>query len=250
MLAVVGGAAALANGQANSTPPVTITYNLAWQEVSAVAPYAPVLNPNGILEPGEGARFNFNGTLNVAPGTAITYSSTLNPGSSGSGFLGGFWGGNLNLTGDGGAASAAGTWVLSANTVPGTNPNRLGTVPPFASGNLNGSTAAGGARVENISPAQFSPDPSTLNSASPTPTMWRGLWIPTDYASRTVTFQLGAGSLGLPTTLWATDTLSPTPAIFNANSNFGTAVQVPIVPAPSSLALLGLGGLVAARRRR
>ncbi len=250
MLAAVGGVAALANAQAQSTPPVTVTYTLAWTEVDAAAPYAPVANPNGILEPGEGARFTFNGEFDVAPGTSIAYPASLNPGSAGAGTLAGFWNGNLNLTGDAGAASAAGSWVVSANTTPPNNANRLGVVPPFAAGAQNGDPNANGSGLTNISPAQFGADPSGLNSVNPTPTMWRGVWVPTSYDSRTVSFALSLGALGLQTQMFAFDNVSPLPAVFNANSNYGAAVNVPIVPAPSSLALLGLGGLVAARRRR
>jgi hypothetical protein len=252
MLAVVGGAAALANAQAGSNPPVTVTYTLTWTEVSAVAPYGPVGNPNGQLEPGEGARFAFTANMSPAPGTAITYSTSFLTGSAGAGIVGGFWAGDLNLTGGGGGASAAGTWLVNQNTSPSGNPLRLGVLPPFAAGfpTSSGTANANGSGITDIQPAQFGADSSGLNSANPTPTMWRGLWIPTDYTSRTVPFALSIGSLGLQTLIFAQDNTVTFPVPIPANSNYGNGVNVPIVPAPSSLVLLGLGGLVAARRRR
>jgi hypothetical protein len=252
MLAVVGGAAALANAQAQSNPPVTITYTLAWSEVSATAPYAPVAVPNGTIDPGEGARFTFTAAMSPAPGTSITYPASLLAGSAGAGIVGGFWAGDLNLTGGGGGATAAGSWVVNQNTTPSGNPNRLGVLPPFAAGfpTSSGTANANGSGMTDIQPAQFGADPSTLNSASPTPTMWRGLWIPSSYAQRTVPFALSLGSLGLNSLFFAQDNTVTLPVAIAANSNYGAGVNVPIVPAPSSLALLGLGGLVAARRRR
>jgi hypothetical protein len=250
MLAVVGGAATMVAAQAQTTPAVTVAYTLAWSEVSATAPYAPVLAPDGILQPGEAARFTFSGSM--SPSGTLSFPSSILVGSSGTGTLGGFWNGNLNILGDAGAASAAGSWVLAANPSPPSNPNRIGIVPPFAVGGGNGTANANGSGATDIQPAQFGGDTSTLNSANPTPTMWRGVWIPNDYTARTAHFDLSNGSLGLGSSVWLFDS-NPNftlPVAARALSSYGNGVNVPIIPAPSSLALLGLGGLVAARRRR
>ena len=233
---------------AQSDPPVTITYHLTFTEVSALAPYAPVASPNGLIEPGEGARFEINASMSPPPGTAITYSPTY-VSSAGSGYVGGFWAGDLNLIGEGGTAAAAGTWVVNQNTSPSANPDRLGVLPPFAAGfpTASGNVNANGSGMTDIQPAQFGPDSHLLNSASPTEPMWRGLWIPASHTPRTATFELSLGSLGLASLFFAVDDAVTLPIALAATSIYPVPLQVQIVPAPGAAVLLLLVGM---RRRR
>jgi hypothetical protein len=243
-------AAGLACAQAQTTPPITVTYHLTWIEASAAAPYAPVPNPNGILEPGEGARFAINASFDPGPGTPVTFPATLNPGSAGSGVIGGVLSGNLDLVGDNGAMSAAGSWVLSANSLPPLNPTRLGTIPPFHTGSFNGTVNAAGTAVADISPHQFQLEYTAYNSASPTPVMWRGLWLPSSFEPRAVSFHLQLGSLGLATRLFVLDD-APFPEITPVQAfSAYTSTSVPIIPAPPSLAAVFLAAIAAARRER
>jgi hypothetical protein len=234
---------------AQSDPPVTITYHLTFTEVSAQAPYAPVASPNGLIEPGEGARFEINASMSPPPGTAITYSWTYLAGMAGAGYVGGFWSGDLNLIGEAGTAAAAGTWVINQNTSPSANPNRLGVLPPFAAGfpTASGNVNANGSGLTDIQPAQFGADSGLLNSASPTEPMWRGLWIPASHIPRSATFELSLGSLGLASYFFAVDNSVTLPISLSATSNYPLPLQIQIVPAPGAAVLLLL---MCTRRRR
>lgn len=233
---------------AQSDPPVTITYHLTFTEVSAQAPYAPVASPNGLIEPGEGARFEINASMSPPPGTAVTYSPTY-VSSAGSGYVGGFWAGVLNLIGDNAAVTAAGIWVLNENTNPPSHLDRLGVLPPFAAGfpSASGAALANGSGITNIQPAQFGPDSSLLNSGNPTPPMWRGLWVPQHYAPRSTVFELSLGTLGYESRFFAVDNSTTFPIAIPANSVYPLPLAVQIVPAPSVGVLLMIG---CSRRRR
>jgi hypothetical protein len=250
ILATLGAAAPLALAQAQSNPPVTVTYHLSWVEASATAPYAPVANPNGMLEPGEGARFTFYASFDPPPGTPLTYPASLTPGSAGAGLLGGLLTGYVNLTGDQASPSAAGSWILNQNTVPSGNPNRLGVLPPFAAGypTSSGVPSASGAVLADITPAQFGGDPSSYNSVSPSPPMWRGLWVPASYAPRSASFELGLGSSGQHTHMFVWDN-AVTWSYITTYSAY-SSVTVPIIPAPPVLAAFGLSASLMFRPRR
>jgi hypothetical protein len=231
---------------AQSNPPVTITYHLTFTEVSAPAPYAPVALPNGLLEPGEGARFEINASISPPPGTYVSYPPPTG-GSSGAGHIGGFWSGDLNLTGSAGAGSSAGSWILSANTSPPGDPNRLGVIPPFAAGFpfANGYVNSNGSGVTDIQPAQFGPDSMLLNSANPTPVLWRGIWRPDIWLPRGVLFELSPGTLGIPSSVYAVDFTVTLPISLQASSTY-SGITVQVVPSPAAVVLL----LAGCKRRR
>jgi hypothetical protein len=232
------GSAARGQAQVNAT----VTYSLTWNEVSAVAPYAPVATPNGQIDPGEGARFAITATISPAPGSPISFSPTLLAGSSGSGFVGGFGLADLSLTATG--VGSQGTWIVSANSTPSTNPNRLGVLPPFNAGNMNGTPSSTG--VANLQPAQFGADVTFFNSASPTPTMWRGLWVPSG-APWQATFTLGDGGLGIGTSIFIRDSNGLQLPIYARANVVYDSVYISI-PAPAGVPLLGLPFVF--RRRR
>jgi hypothetical protein len=233
--------ASFALGQAQVD--ATVTYSLTWNEVSATAPYAPVANPNGTIEPGEGARFAITAAIAPAPGSPITFATTLLTGSSGAGFVGGFGLADLSLAATG--FGSQGTWIVSANTTPSTNPNRLGVLPPFNAGNVNGTPSATG--VANLQPAQFGADVTLFNSASPTPTMWRGVWVPAAYVAYNATFTLGDGGLGIGTSIFIRDSNGLQLPIYARANAVYDSVHI-VIPAPASFALLGLA-LVRRRKR-
>ena len=94
---------------------------------------------------------------------------------------------------------------------------------------------------------------------------WRGVWNPASYATRTVNFK-GRQSVAVPSgqgnsflVQYGTGYVDPTDPTAGSwdlylakyvGSDFQTGVNIPIAPAPSSIALIGLGALVAGRRRR
>lgn len=81
--------------------------------------------------------------------------------------------------------------------------------------------------------------------------MLRFLWTPNNYNNRTVTMTSSPFGVANDNVMWLRQGTSGSVGIPLAVPVTGSnSFTFNIVPAPSSLALLGLGGLVAARRRR
>jgi hypothetical protein len=186
-------------------------------------------------------------------GSPLTWNSAL--GGSGSGGLGGFWGGDVNVN----ASEATGSWSNTAATFQASVRRQI--LSPYSTGGGNGlvngdpnGTGPSGA-VTDIQPAQFGADAAILDHGNNL-VVWRSLWIPANYNARTVNMSAALGSLGFLSQVYAVDHNyanggnSTLPIALNVATSFGAPVGVQIIPGPSSLALLGLGGLVAARRRR
>jgi len=260
----------------------SITYNLSFAEFNhgtgtAGSP-TEWLNPvagniaggtSGTIDPGEGALLKLTVVMSGTPGgfdqgtqlptgTTLTWNAgltTIPPGSSGTGGLSGLWGGDVNLHG----SEATGTFSDTTTFFGASVRRRLLTFTAgggsgFVNGDLNGRGPAGD--ITDIQPAQFNPDADALNHSNNVLT-WQGLWIPAHtLPTHTVTWQALLGSLGFPSQIAAMDINYGNGYTFsiplNVQTLFGPSVSIPVsgVPGPSSLALLGLGGLVAARRRR
>jgi hypothetical protein len=221
-------------------------------------------SPGGTIGLNQAALFRLSFTLSGTPGgvdadgipvgSPLTWNSTL--GGSGAGGLGGVWSGDLNVT----ASEATGGWSNQDIVAFQSNVRRQ-ILSPYATGGGNGlvngnpvGTGPSGA-VTDIQPAQFGADAATLDHGNGL-VVWRGLWIPGSYSNRTVNFSAGIGGLGFLTRVYAVDNTysnggnAALPVALNVATNFGPGLAVQVVPGPSSLALLGLGGLIAARRRR
>jgi hypothetical protein len=104
-----------------------------------------------------------------------------------------------------------------------------------------------------IQAGQF-PTGTTGNAFNPLNELWRGMFTPADYSDRNIVWQprtaeasltSGISFYGLPP---GGSALVPF-VVPIENINWGS-LSIPVIPSPSSLALLGLGGLIAARRRR
>jgi len=254
-LAGMAGLAASASAQVISTAGVTANAALTWQEDPAFTH-----NDNGILETGEHALITMNLSWQ-GQNTAVTFSPSV--GSFASGTVLGLGSAYIDIRSTAGDATGAynGGITVPASASTGPNNNNTGTSGYGVRGGwrlggnvANGTIAANG--FQNIGPGQLPTDPTVANTTAPLNGLERLGWAPNSYAARTQTFTVSpaAGTnnnvIGLYLDFDGGTTggaaYLPTSAI-----TFGS-VNIPIqgIPAPASFALLGLGGLVAGRRRR
>jgi hypothetical protein len=223
MVALAGAA----SGQ--STIWATLNYSLSWQDNG---------NHDGLLAPGESAILHLTVTMTPPVGTVIPFTG----GQGGpTGTLRAIASGFIDLTGTGGTQGA---FDLNPLAGYGVDPT-WDLVGPAGYGTPNGTG------LINIQFGQFSSSSST-NTTNPLVNVWNAAWTPASYAPRTVTFGTAAttGSGGVASAViikWGP--LNGNLQTVSCLSDFGT-LQIPIVPAPPSVALLGIGGVVACTRPR
>jgi hypothetical protein len=254
-LAVAAGLPAAVQAQEQ----FVVSYSV--QEVLAGSATASSSTP-GQITTGEGARITVTvqAQLNAggsAIGATTTYPPPNPPGGNGTGTVRGLGSVVYDLLGDNGAATANGTWSQVAGPV---------TNSPFTNGLSGGTAQAGGNRVNGFGGAQVVSPGGTANGANTNVRVFVGTWTPASYANRVVNFAALASTL-VPANQQnsllvaygqATDVDPTTFETFTfdlylgkyVGTNFGSGVNVTVAPAPSSLALLGLGALVAGGRRR
>jgi len=213
----------------------------------------------GQIDPGEGALFrvtiDMSGTAaGDGTGSPLTWAPSLLAGSSGAGSLSGYWSGDFDLVGDGGAATAGGTWSDSTMSYSVSVRRRL--LNNWTAGAHIGTPDASGAMLTDVQPAQTGLDASSLTHGNHQ-VCFQALWIPsyaTAESSHVVNWQVTLGSLALPAMVAALDNEYESgfhlPVPLTVQTNFSAGVVVPLVPAPGSVVLLGLGGVAAVRPRR
>lgn len=275
-LSVLGAATSVFAQQNNQ---VKCTWTISWAEehqgsngwVNGVAGNIAG-GTAGSLDPGEGALISLKFNITNADGSAasiwaaagdeatatpLNWNPALLNGSSGSGFLSGFWNADLNVNG---GANGYGSWSDASTTYAnGLRRKFLGTGYSAGGATALGSVQGTGNLLTDIQPAQFGSDAAALTH-NLSITVWQGLWIPTFDVSRTASFSAVLGQLGLLSSVFAIDQghsainggTTDNPIPLTVQTVFGGSISIPVIaaPSPSSLALLGLGGLVAARRRR
>jgi hypothetical protein len=281
IVAALGTASSVfGQAQTQGTMTYTLQYAVATPTGPAGSPWASATvgafgTAGAILNPGQGLVLRITGTLSgtaagiahdtngSATGLPLGTHLTWNPstpgiptGSSGSGGLAGLSSGDVNIVGDGGAGSASGTWSDGSSNFAS---NVKRTITTWTAGNefgyVNGDHNGAGAasRVTDIQPAVFTDNADSVPHVN-TANFWKGLWIPSSYGARTVSWAVTLGDLLFQSKVAAMDDGYAggytTPIPLTVQTNFGNALTVGIVPSPSSLALLGLGGLIATRRRR
>jgi len=280
VLAVLGSAA---SAYAQQTPETqgSVTYSLSFTEFNhgtgVTGSPTEWTNPVagniaggtiGTIDPGEGALIRitlsmsgtpggFDQTNQVNTGSPLTWNPslpTLPVGSSGTGNLSGFWNGDVNLKGDNGAATANGTWS-DGSTFYGNAIKRKLLTWTAAGVSGSGAVVPGGSTLTDMQPSVLSSDADGISHVNNT-FCWQGFWIPAAGSARTVSWNVLLGSLGFLSNVTGMDQNYANgytfPVPLKVLTLFGPKLSIPVaaVPGPSSLALLGLGGLVAARRRR
>lgn len=247
-LAAVAGLASMAQAQE------LIRVSYSWLEVVGATTVAVTgAAANSVVEPGEGARISLsiqaliNGTNAVGQTTSYTP-----PPPPGSGTVRGIASMIYNLSGDLGAATAAGTW--GTRSISGT----------LSAGAFTGNILNSGATIDSLGGGQFVAPGGTAISTNPIANAFRGVWQPSSYANRTVNFKASPGTAApsgqqngmlVSYNVFQGDPSDPTTWYDQlltkyVGSDFQNGINIPIAPAPSSVALLGLGALVAGRRRR
>jgi hypothetical protein len=243
VLAAAGLAAFAGLANAQSTTNATVTYALTWGDTG---------DNDGLVEPGESARVRMTVSYSPASGTVISYTPA--GGGTATGTLMGFGGAFVDFS----LANANGGTLTTTGSTGGIANGRAGAcaVVPGGNGTVSGDS------ILNVQPAQFpfnsepfDPDNNTtgVRTTNPITNIYTFVWTPASYTTRTVNVGMApsAASNGNAAAVMIRtnpDTSLP-PTAVNAQFTLGSA-QIPVVPAPSSLALLGLGGLIAGRRRR
>jgi len=251
-LAAAAGLASTASAQFITTAGITATFSSSWSEDPAF-PH----NDNGVLETGEHALILTS--LNFSNGNAVSFSPGI--GANSSGTILGLGTAYVDVRSAAGDATGLynGGLTNPSSSSPGPNANATGTTgygvrQPFRVGGnaANGQPVSNG--FANVGAGQLPTDPSGANTTSPISNLQRLGWAPTSYAARTQTFSVtpsaGAGQtcVGLYLDLDGGNTGGI--VYIPLNQVTFSSVNIPIAPAPASLALLGLGGLIAGRRRR
>ncbi len=179
--------------------------------------------------------------LDVGQSTAV-YVNIMHSGSAPNPILG-FAGGGFSIIGTG-VAGGAGTWGVDSNTASPTYslPNPWGAQALGFLGVNPGTGSAGGVSGV-VWGFGFGFWPWTFHPAPYNPaTVWQGTFTATAGGNVGVSFG------GFETTQVVTDT-PPLPTLIAAAQTLGGTGTINI-PAPATLALLGLGGVAALQRRR
>ncbi|MBL9031312.1 MAG: PEP-CTERM sorting domain-containing protein [Phycisphaerae bacterium] len=239
-MVAAAGLATAANAQES------VTYVITFSECLANTAGTPG-NGNGFIDPGEGVRISIRATISPGIGATSTYTPPPPPGSGTIAGLGSMFvdliGTNLN----------GGTWSnITRNAAA--NPGGIAGGGNWALGGQGTGQANGD--ITAVQAGQFVLPGSTANSLNPIGNIWRGTWNPSDYTSRNASISLvgAAASGGQHSSILIEYGLDgngdPQYVAKFVSGVFGSTQPFAIQPAPSSLALLGLGGLIAGRRRR
>lgn len=222
-----------------TTTSSAITVTLSFSEVDTLG--FPVASPNGNLEPGEGALIRM-GISFTGQNTVGTFQPNI--GTFGSGTIRGFGSGFFDLIG----TNAQGTWLLDQSQGFGVSDDW-----DVTGGQGNGTPAGGGGTLRNLQMGQFTATAAGINTTNPITAIWSGVWIPSSYTLRLVNFTTtGAGAAGtsIASVLFRLNEATPAGAFVTTANLAQGSVNIPILPAPSGLALLALAGLTAWGRRR
>jgi hypothetical protein len=226
---------ALASGATGQsfTSDSSITFALRWSEHNG--------NNNGVLDPGESALLSLDVSFTNQNGLA-SFTPPLGPFSAG--IIRGLGSGYLDFHG---STPAQGSWNVDPQQGYGVAPDWDTTQ------NGEGTPANGGQDLLRIAFAQFDPTPASIITTNPVIAVWRGLWTPSSYEPRSVTFASARSYAAGPSAGFIALRLSATEvanvAVDPANLMFGS-VMIPVVPALPVLPYLPAVVVIVTRRQR
>ncbi len=245
------GLAAGASAQVITTPGITATLDLTWQEDPAFAH-----NDNGVLEPGERALLLMSESF-TGQSTLVTVSPPIAEHTVG--LLFGFGIAYVDIASL--SPDASGLYnnglTLPASTSTGPNSSSAGTSGYGVRGGwrIGGNRANGQPALNgfiSVAPGQLTTEPEVWRSDNPISNIDRLGWLPTSFDPRTVTFSVrpsasaGADALGLVLEFDGPDFrigyLPP------ASISYGS-VDIPIAPSPGGLVVLGMSTALIRRGR-
>lgn len=247
-LAALAGLAAAAHAQEL----IRVTYS--WQEV-LTGTTVVVTNPNSICDPGESARISLNIQALINGTNAVGQTTTYTPPPPpGAGTVRGISSMVYNLRAtnvQGGGNPAFGTW----------GPRTISNV--LSAGAFTGTVMNNGALLDSFGGGQFVAPGGTAISTNPINNAFRGVWTPSSF-NADVRFFVEPGT-AVPTgqqngmlVAFGTTQVDPSdPSTWYENylskyvaTDYGNGLYIPIIPAPTGAAVLGVGAVVALRRRR
>jgi hypothetical protein len=209
-----------------------------WNFVEVIAgTNTPVTHPNGVIEPGEGARLELTIQYSPPAGTVVNYSA---PPGSGVGQVAGLASIIYDLAGI--TPGWEGTW------------SHLSRRGGWGLGSA-GSPGWGGNGIEFLQAGQFPFPGQVANPMNPAEAIWSGVWTPAVYSQRSTVFRGQTRTPSYGSGLYVqydTDPVGGHPLYVSVRTlaDHHHAVEIPIVPAPGpavvGLLALGLG----ARRGR
>jgi hypothetical protein len=242
-LMLVCGLAAPALGQ-SYTSDCDVTLHMAWSEADAAGD--PIPNPNGILEPGEHALIRIDTVSITNQGGIAHFAPAL--GTFTSGTILGFASSFLDIAGTGGTV---GQFNIDNPPANGSGTSRFGVRPTwrlFGNGYVNRLSDG----IFDLQFGQFTSAPAAIVTDNPVTNVFRMLWTPSAFSTRTAHFQItgaevtnaaiGEVYLGLDASLAAA-------ARTDASHTHVGSVSIPIAPAPPTL-LLAAAAVLRRRRRR
>jgi hypothetical protein len=206
-----------------------IVVPVSWTEMIA-GTNTPILAPNGLLEPGEGALIQVgihmlrNGTSAIGQVVTMTAGSTTITGP-----IRGIGGFVYDLTGTG--SDVTGTW------------NSRIMAPLFNFFPNVGIIMENGARIHAFNSAQIAHGGAIIDGTNPITSAWRGVWNPASYTPRIVHFDVEASDavpVGQQNAVNVERGIEPGtgytlyhPKYFD--TDFGAGIDIPIGPGSSPL---------------
>jgi hypothetical protein len=216
-----------------STNDSGVAMTLTWREADLDG--NPIPNPNGVLEPGEHALIVIDSVSFANQGGIAHFSPAI--GTFTSGTVLGLGPCIVDINGSGG--STVGQFNINNPLANASGTSGFGVRPSWR---LSGNGAVNGASngIEILQFGQYVATPAQVDTESPVTNVFRMLWTPSDFTSRTIRFQI-AGSIveGPPCSIMVGLDATHATSVYVASTHVSLgAASIRIAPAPPTLLAL------------